>query len=202
MPIRGLGILLIWNFRILTKKIATSCQSKNSSSYTFLLSNLTDMTSNQESVYMKTPAQIPMLTSLPLTLTAKKSLNITFSADKIYYNFSHEHPKISNMQNTQTPDRHFNVIDHTKNYYHFSVCVYCNRWQKTSQHVKNKKYHTRRSRVGWLLFFTRCDVFCDLLQYTHTEKWSDADPGCRECRLSDSQKFQIKYVNWKLCVIR
>ena len=24
--------------------------------------------------------------------------------------------------------------------------------------------------MAWLLFFTRCDVFCDLLQYTHTEK--------------------------------
>ena len=55
------------------------------------------MTSNQESVYMKTSAQIPGLTSLPLTLTAEKSSKIKFSADKIYYNFSHEHPKISNM---------------------------------------------------------------------------------------------------------
>ena len=52
---------------------------------------------NQESVYMKTSAQIPGLTSLPLTLTAKKSSKIKFSAAKIYYNFSHEHPKISNM---------------------------------------------------------------------------------------------------------
>ena len=24
--------------------------------------------------------------------------------------------------------------------------------------------------MAWLLFFTRCDVFCDLLQYTYTEK--------------------------------
>ena len=40
----------------------------------------------------------------------------------------------------------------------------------TSQPVKNKKYDTRRSRVAGLLFFTRCDVFCDLLQYTRTEK--------------------------------
>ena len=24
--------------------------------------------------------------------------------------------------------------------------------------------------MAWPLFFTRCDVFCDLLQYTHTEK--------------------------------
>ena len=38
------------------------------------------------------------------------------------------------------------------------------------QRVKNKKYDTIRSRVAWLLFFTRCDVFCDLLQYTHTGK--------------------------------
>ena len=74
-----------------------SCQPKNSSSYTFLLLKLTDMTSNQESVYMKTLAQIPGLTSLPLTLAAKKSLKIKVSADKIYCNFSHEHPKISNM---------------------------------------------------------------------------------------------------------
>ena len=50
------------------------------------------------------------------------------------------------------------------------MCVYCNRSQITSQRVKNKK-STRRSRVAWLLFFTRCDVFCDLLQYTHTEKY-------------------------------
>ena len=62
-----------------------------------MLLKLTDMTSNQESVYMKTSAQIPGLTSLPLTLTAKKSSKIKFSADKIYYNFSHEHPKISNV---------------------------------------------------------------------------------------------------------
>ena len=53
------------------------------------------MTSNQESIYMKIPAQIPGFTSFPLTLTAKKYLKIKFSADKIYYNFSYEHPKIS-----------------------------------------------------------------------------------------------------------
>ena len=48
-------------------------------------------------LYMKTSAHIPGLTSLPLTLTAKKSPKIKFLADKIYFNFSHEHPKISNM---------------------------------------------------------------------------------------------------------
>ena len=50
---------------------------------------------------------------------------------------------------------------------YFCVRVYCNRSKMTSQRVKNKKYDTRRSRVA-PLFFTRCDVFCDLLQYTHT----------------------------------
>ena len=44
-------------------------------------------------------------------------------------------------------------------------CVYCNRSQKTSQRVKNNSHATRS-----FLFFTRCDVICDLLQYTHTEK--------------------------------
>ena len=41
---------------------------------------------------------------------------------------------------------------------HFSVCVYCNRSQMTSQCVENKKYNMRQSRVAWLLFFTCCDV--------------------------------------------
>ena len=52
----------------------------------------------------------------------------------------------------------------------FPVRVYCNRSQMTSQRLKKRKYDTRRSRVRRLLFFTRCNVFCDLLQYTHTEK--------------------------------
>ena len=46
---------------------------------TFLLLKLTGMTSTRESVYMKTPAEIPGLTSLPLTLTTKKVLE-----DKIF----------------------------------------------------------------------------------------------------------------------
>ena len=52
---------------------------------------------------------------------------------------------------------------------HFPLRVYCNRSQIMAQRITNKKY-TRRSRVAWLLFFTRCDVFCDLLQYTGMEK--------------------------------
>ena len=26
--------------------------------------------------------------------------------------------------------------------------------------------------MAWLLFFTRCDIFCDLSQYTHMEKYN------------------------------
>ena len=48
------------------------------------------------------------------------------------------------------------------------MCVYCNRSHMTSQSCKEQK-STRRSRVAWL-FFTRCDIFCGLLQYTHTRK--------------------------------
>ena len=55
-------------------------------------------------------------------------------------------------------------------YIHFTVCVYCNRSQKTSHRVKNNSYATRLSLLSYVLFFTRCDIFCDVLQYTHTEK--------------------------------
>ena len=46
---------------------------------------------------MKTFLQIPAMTSLPSTLTAKKSMKMTFSSDKTYYNFSQENPKITNI---------------------------------------------------------------------------------------------------------
>ena len=51
--------------------------------------------------------QLPGLTSLPSTLTAKMSTKIKFSVDKIYYIFSQEYPKITNMQNPHRPDQHF-----------------------------------------------------------------------------------------------
>ena len=41
--------------------------------------------------------EIPAMTSLPSTLTAKKSMKMTFSSDKVYYNFSQENPKITNI---------------------------------------------------------------------------------------------------------
>ena len=52
----------------------------------------------------------------------------------------------------------------------FSVCVYCNKSQKTSQRVMNDSHDTRLRLVAYLLFFIRCDVICDPLQYTRTEK--------------------------------
>ena len=50
---------------------------------------------------------IPGLTSLPSTLTAKKSMKMKFSADKIYYNFFQENPKITNIENSHRCYRHF-----------------------------------------------------------------------------------------------
>ena len=37
---------------------------------------------------------------------------------------------------------------------------------------EQKKYDTRRSREAWRLFFTGSNVFCDLLQYAHKEKYN------------------------------
>ena len=63
-----------------------------SSSWTCLLLKLTEMTSIQEFVNggFHIHMQIPELTSLWVTastLTAKKSMKMTFSSDKIYYVF-------------------------------------------------------------------------------------------------------------------
>ena len=61
-----------------------------SSSCTFSLLKLTEVTSNRESLYMKTSLQVP-------DLTAKKSMKTTFSSDKIYYNFSQRNPTITDI---------------------------------------------------------------------------------------------------------
>ena len=42
--------------------------------------------------------QIPWFTSFASALTAKKSMKMKFSADKIHYNFSQENQKITNVQ--------------------------------------------------------------------------------------------------------
>ena len=79
------------------KNCNISCQPKMLSSRTFLLLKLTEVMSTQESVQRLSYRQIPGLTSYPSTLTAKQSMKINFSADKIYCNFSHNYLKISNM---------------------------------------------------------------------------------------------------------
>ena len=98
VPIRGLGILHISNLRMLMRKIVIYLVSRKF--YLrgpFLLLKLTEVTSTQESVKRFSYRHIPGLTSYPSTLTPKKSMKMNFSADKIYCNFSHEYPKISNM---------------------------------------------------------------------------------------------------------
>ena len=68
-----------------------------SSSWTFSLLKLTEVTSNRESVKRFSCREIPDVTSLPSTLTAKKYMKTTFSSDKIYYNFSQKNPKITDV---------------------------------------------------------------------------------------------------------
>ena len=52
--------------------------------------------------------QTPAITSLLSTSTAKKSMKMKFSADKIYYNFCQQNPKITNIENPpQTRYMHF-----------------------------------------------------------------------------------------------
>ena len=48
------------------------------------------------------------MTSLPSTLTAKKSMKMTVSSDKIYCNFSQENPKITNISHRKkNPHRRY-----------------------------------------------------------------------------------------------
>ena len=86
MPVRSVGILNICTLWILLRKIVynISCWLKISSSWTFLLLKFTEVTSTQGSVYIKVSFQIPGLTSIPSTLTAKKFMKMKFSANKIY----------------------------------------------------------------------------------------------------------------------
>lgn len=88
MPISLVGYLHSYsNWNI----IPNLYQAKMSSSSTFLQLNLPDMTSKevmQISFLLFLASQIPPLTSYPATLTAKKSMKMKFSPDKIYYKSS------------------------------------------------------------------------------------------------------------------
>ena len=87
-----------------------SSRPKISSSQTFLLLKLTEVTSTKVSVKRFSYRQIPWLTSLLSTLTAKKFMKMKFSADKIYYNFSQKNSKVTNMQNFHRRQGHFKMF--------------------------------------------------------------------------------------------
>ena len=70
------------------------------SSWTFSLLKLTEVMSYRESVKrFSYNIEIPAMISLLSTLTAKKSMKMTFSWYNInvYYNFSQENPTITNI---------------------------------------------------------------------------------------------------------
>ena len=84
-----MGFLNICNLWILLTKIVIYLVGQKCHLHgLFAVKVNVKVTSTQESVYMKTSLQIPGLTSFPSTLTAKKFMKMTFSSDKIYYNFS------------------------------------------------------------------------------------------------------------------
>ena len=60
-------------------------------------------------------------------------------------------------------NKSFEFLLYKTNRLHFSVRVYCNSMICNSM-------ITRLRLVTYFLFFTRCDVVCDLLQYTRTGK--------------------------------
>ena len=75
VPLYNVEILHICNLWILLKKIVIYLVGRKFHLHRlFLLLKLTEMTSTQESIYMKTSFQIPGSTPLSSTLTAKKSL--------------------------------------------------------------------------------------------------------------------------------
>ena len=73
--VMSVGIWYICNLWILLRKIVIYLVGRKFHLHRlFLLLKLTEMTSTQESIYMKTSFQIPGSTPLSSTLTAKKSL--------------------------------------------------------------------------------------------------------------------------------
>ena len=65
----------------------------------------------------------------------------------------------------------FKFLLYTTNRLHFPACVYCNRPQKTSQHVNNNSHTTRRRLVSCVLSCSLHAVTSYVIYYsTHTEK--------------------------------
>ena len=104
MRITSMGILNIYNLWILLRKIAIYLVGRRcSSSWTFSLLKLTEVTS-RESLYMKTSLQTP---AIPSTLTAKKSMKMTFSSEKILQFFSGESKDYKYSKSPPKTYRHF-----------------------------------------------------------------------------------------------
>ena len=93
----------------------------------------------------------------------------------------------------------FEFLLYKTNRLNFSVCVcvYCNRSQKTSQRVKNSGA-TRLRLVSYFLFFTRCDVIFDLLQYTRTQK---CNLFVKYYNSSSSIRVQVHHLNLEFSLL-
>ena len=68
-------------------------------------------------------------------------------------------------------NKSFECLLHKTNRLHFSVCVYCNRSQKTSQRVKNNSHATRFRLVSYFfVLYTLWRHLWSITVHTHTEK--------------------------------
>ena len=116
---------------------------------------------------------------LLLLLLLSLSLNYVRLRQRTCFFFFHAPKKSFNKP--------FEFLLYKTNRLDFSVCVYCNRSQKTSQRVKNNSHATRLRLVSYRMFFTRCDeVIYDILQYT---------PSTFPCQfsMSNSRNFQYPF---------
>ena len=95
--------------------------------------------SERESVKRFSCRQVLTLTSLQSALIAKKSMKMKCSADKKYYNFSHEDPKIRSEDRPSTPSPPSPPSP-------FSVV--CLRHTKTMQSVSQESLTKTISTVG------------------------------------------------------
>ena len=85
----------------------------------------------------------------------------------------------------------FEFLLYKTNRLHFSVRVYCNRSQKTSQSVKNNSHTTWLCLVSYFLFFIHGGIICDLLQYTHT--WKNVIYLLNNCTLVLCEKSVVQF---------
>ena len=107
VPITSVGILNICNLSIPLKQIVIYLAGRKFHLHKLFAVKVDGSDINPGICLYENSLQIPGLTLLPSTLTAKKSMKMKCSADKIYYNFFQENPKITNMQNSHRRCRHF-----------------------------------------------------------------------------------------------